>query len=189
MFRSSDSSVSRYGKLYLAFICILDTSRSSRKATSRSSAWIGLTNKDRLQIRLHSAPTPRVHGCSHPTLGQRNGCSARKHVVTSALFQDRPHVGANSLIDIVKGRALRSARYSTEAQITPPAFAMKSGTTSTPRSCSARSASGVHMAPCGIKRVRSRETLSARTTSGRAAGIHMSQSMSRITSAASFEPL
>ena len=43
---------------------------------------------------------------------------------------------------------------STAAQMTPPAFAMKSGTTSTPRWCSRASASGVAgiLAPCRISR-------------------------------------
>lgn len=64
-------------------------------------------------------------------------------------------------------------RYSMAPQITPPALAMKSGTTRTPRRCSARSASGVQgiLAPCGISLAFKRPALSAFTTSGRAAGI------------------
>ena len=67
--------------------------------------------------------------------------------------------------------------YSTAAQMTPPALAMKSGTDSTPRSCRARSASGVAgmFAPCSTSRAWIDATLPSWMQSGRAAGIRTSQ--------------
>ena len=67
--------------------------------------------------------------------------------------------------------------YSIAAQMTPPAFAMKSGTLITPRVWSACSASEViaMLAPETTSRARSESALPAFSTSGRAAGTQISQ--------------
>jgi hypothetical protein len=80
--------------------------------------------------------------------------------------------------------------YSTAAQITPPALAMKSGRLTTPFSYSTASASLVIgiLAPCATRRVFSLSTFSSVMTSGRAAGIQMSQATSMIASPSAASP-
>ncbi len=80
--------------------------------------------------------------------------------------------------------------YSTAAQITPPALAMKSGTTSTPRSASSSSASAVagRLAPGRITLARTSPALAAVNTSGRAAGIHSSQARPTSSSGGTCSP-
>ena len=139
----------------------------------------------------NSPPAARLRCLLQPPPGQRNGCGPRQATGTAAFFNDDAGVGLDALLDAVESLAFVPPWNSVgAAQITPPALAIKSGMISTPRPCSAFSASG-GAGDVGALRYQAclrRWTLSARTTSGRAAGIQISQSMSSIASAASFRP-
>lgn len=56
-----------------------------------------------------SVPTSHLHGAAHPAPSYRLSCGARQGLIAPTFFQDRVRVGADSLIDIVKGGTLRAA--------------------------------------------------------------------------------
>ena len=56
-----------------------------------------------------SVPTSHLHGAAHSALSYRLSCGAWQDLIAAAFFQHRLRVGADSLIDIVKGGTLRAA--------------------------------------------------------------------------------
>ena len=56
-----------------------------------------------------SVPTSHLHSAAHSALSYRLSCGAWQSFIAAAFFQDRLRVGADSLIDIVKGGTLRAA--------------------------------------------------------------------------------
>lgn len=113
----------------------------------------------RISSRRPSGIPPRNRADSTPASRFSSGacaCAAERQLA-AALARVEHKAGPDALVDVVNAARSLPPRYSIAAQITPPVLAIRCGTTSTPRWCSASSASSVQgmLAPCATRRVAS----------------------------------
>ncbi len=87
---------------------------------------------------------PVAHRFLDARRGKFHGLVARQRAALLGIREYVFRVGADLVFDGLQRLSLSAPWYSTEAQMTPPALAMKSGMTSLPFSCRMRSASGVN---------------------------------------------